>query len=143
MPVIMVVDDEKYVRESFGKILNKEGYDTKLAANGEEVLALLEEVPVDLILMDFKMPGMDGIEACRRIRGNNKTKSIPIIMVTAYPQERESAFKAGADDFVTKPADPKDVLIHIKAVLRIQELTKELIKAKAYLEDLRKEYNEW
>ncbi len=91
MPLVMIVDDEKYVRESLGKILNKEGYEIRSSASGDEALNLLSEIKPDVILLDFKMPGLDGVEVCKRIRANANTRDIPIIMITAYPHEKTEA----------------------------------------------------
>ncbi len=143
MSLIMIVDDEKYVRESFGKILNKEGYEIKLAATGDEALVLLNEVKPNVILLDFKMPGLDGVEVCKKIRSNAATRAIPIIMITAYPHEKVEALQAGADDFLNKPTDPVDVSMRIKCVLKIGELTDELERTKAYLEELKKNHKDW
>ncbi|TBR15185.1 response regulator [bacterium] len=143
MSLIMIVDDEKYVRESFGKLLSREGYEIKLAATGDEALDLLNTIKPNAILLDFKMPGLDGVEVCKRIRANDKTRAIPIIMITAYPHEKIEALQAGADDFLNKPTDPVDVSMRIKCVLKIGELTDELERTKAYLEELKKNHKDW
>ncbi len=141
MALVMIVDDEKYVRESLGKILAKEGHEIELAATGDDALkSILEnERKPDVLLLDVKMPGLDGIEVCRRIRSNADItiKNIPIIMITAYVQEKDMSLSAGADDFLNKPIDSIDVSMRIKCILKIKNLTDELERTKAYLEELR------
>lgn len=145
MARIMVVDDEKFVRESLSRVITGENHEVILASSGEEALNLLEKGPQnpDVIILDYKMPGLDGIEVCRRIRSNNNYKNIPIVMLTAYYNEKEDAFKAGVDDFLSKPAETIDILMRLKYILRIKELSEELEKTKAYLEELKKSGKEW
>lgn len=137
MPLILIIDDEEFAREGFKRILTKEGYEIALASSGEEALSLLEKIKPDIILLDFRMPGLDGLEVCRRIRSEEKTKAIPIVMITGYPGEKENAVRAGADDFLNKPINAIDVIMRIKCLLKIGKLTDELERTKAYLEELR------
>lgn len=145
MALIMVVDDEKFVRESLGRVLSAEKHKVQLAASGEETLVFLQQEgqKPDVIILDFKMPGLDGIEVCRRIRSDSNTKKIPIIMLTAYYNEKEAAFEAGVDDFLNKPVESLDVLMRIKYILKIKELSEELEKTKAYLEEMKKSGKDW
>ncbi len=145
MAFIMVVDDEKFVRESLGRVLTTENHKVQLVASGEEALSLLQQEgqKPDVIILDFKMPGLDGIEVCRRIRADVKIKKLPIIMLTAYYNEKEVAFEAGVDDFLNKPVENLDVLMRIKYILRIKELSEELEKTKAYLDELKKAGKGW
>ncbi|MEK6715716.1 MAG: response regulator [Candidatus Omnitrophota bacterium] len=138
MAVIMIVDDEEEARLGLNRLLIKEGYTVKLASSGEEALILINQARPDAILLDFKMPGLDGIEVCRRIRSNDKTKTIPIIMITGFPEEKEIAVQAGADDFLDKPIDPIKLSMRIKCVLKVAKIVDELERTKAYLEELRK-----
>ena len=138
MSLIMVVDDDVLSRESFSRLLNQEGYEALTASSGDEALRLLETVRPDVILLDYKMPGLDGVEVCRRIRGNDKIKNIPIIMITGFPEEKEIAVLAGADDFLDKPTDPVNLCMRIKCVLKVALIANELERTKAYLEELRK-----
>ena len=137
MAVIMIVDDEEEARLGLNRLLISEGYAVKLASSGEEALNLLNQARPDAILLDFKMPGLDGIEVCRRIRSNDKTKTIPIIMITGFPEEKEIAVQAGADDFLDKPVDPINLSMRIKCVLKVAKIVDELERTKAYLEELR------
>ncbi|MDP1853424.1 MAG: response regulator [Candidatus Omnitrophota bacterium] len=138
MALIMVVDDEQIARDGIARILSREGYEVKLAASGDEALSLLEKIKPDAILLDFKMPGLDGVEVCKRIRANENTETIPIIMVTGFPEEKEIAVLAGADDFLDKPMDPVDLSMRLRCVLKIGKIVDELERTKAYLEELRK-----
>lgn len=145
MALIMIVDDEKFVRESLGRVLSAENHEVLAASSGEEALSLLqrETKKPDVIILDFKMPDIDGLETCRRIRSDKTMKRIPVIMLTAYYNEKEAAFKAGVDDFVSKPVENLDVLMRIKYILRIKELSEELEKTKSYLEELKKSGKGW
>ena len=140
MARVMVVDDEKNLLESLGRILIGEGYEVKSFLTGLEALNSLEAFVPDVILLDVKMPEMDGLEVCRRIRANKneRIKSTPIIMVTGYYGEKEEVLRAGADDFLEKPIDRADAIIRVRCVLRIGKLADELERTKAYLEELRK-----
>lgn len=138
MAHILVVDDEKDIRDTLGRILSKAGYEVRLASGAMEAWALVENYKPDLFLLDIKMPEVNGLELCRRIRANPGLRGIPIIMVTAYADEKEEALKAGADDFLVKPLDMWDILSRTKCILRIGQLTNELERTKAYLEELRK-----
>lgn len=139
MARIMIVDDEKNLCESIGRILSGEGYEVKLAFSGSEALSLLEEFKPDALLLDVKMPGIDGIEVCHRIRTdkNESTKIIPIIMITGYANEKDEVLRVGADDFLEKPIQRADLIIRLRSVLKIGKLTDELERTKAYLEELR------
>lgn len=145
MALIMVVDDEKFVRESLSRVLAGENYEVLAVASGEEALSILQgaERKPDVIILDFKMPDLDGIEVCRRIRSDKNIKNIPVVMLTAYYNEKEAAFKAGVDDFINKPVENLDVLMRIKYILRIKELSEELDKTKAYLEEMKKTGKDW
>ena len=100
---ILVVDDELEIREILGTFLTGEGYEVILASSGEEALELAERENPQVIIMDVKMPGIGGIETCRRLKTQEKTGSIPIIMITAHEDRDAEAFVKGADDIVIKP----------------------------------------
>ena len=91
------------------------------AGSGEECLAVLRTEPVDLVLLDILMPGMDGYEVCRRIRADQATAFLPVVMITASgPRQRVTALEAGADDFVTKPFDQSELLARVASLARIK-----------------------
>jgi two-component system, OmpR family, response regulator MprA len=116
---ILVVDDERAVRESLRRALELEGYEIELAGDGSEALYRLEssEEP-DAMILDVLMPGVDGLEVCRRIRGTGS--KLPVLMLTARTEveNRVAGLDAGADDYVTKPFALEELLARLRALLR-------------------------
>ncbi len=114
---ILIVDDEANICELLRLYLQKDGFDTAVANNGEEALKIVPKYNPDLILLDIMMPKLDGWQVCREIR---KTSDIPIIMITAKGEtfDKILGLELGADDYVCKPFDTKEVIARIKAVLR-------------------------
>lgn len=114
---ILIVDDDKNICELLRLYLEKEGYETFMAHDGESAINLYSEKYVDLVLLDVMMPRVDGWEACRRIRAKGNT---PIIMLTAKGEtfDKVLGLELGADDYIVKPFDTKEVVARIKAVLR-------------------------
>ncbi len=135
---ILAVDDDEEMRDLLGNLLEGEGYEVILGSNGEEAIELAEKENPQVILLDFEMPGIDGIETCKRLKREGQTASIPIIMITAYKNKKPDAIEAGADDFVNKPFDPTELSVRVKTILRMRHLTNELKKAIAYMEELQK-----
>ena len=135
---ILVVDDEWELRNLLTEFLTGDGYDVIQASNGEEALELAEKEEPQVILLDVKMPGIDGIEVCRRLKEEDKTRFIPIIMVTALEDRDVDAFVEGADDFVTKPFSLVELSFRVKSMLRIKYLTDDLQRSLAYIEKLKK-----
>jgi DNA-binding response OmpR family regulator len=131
---IMVVDDEKEIRDLLSIYLVEDGYDVIAAA--EEAIDLAQSEEPLVILMDVKMPGIDGVETCKRLKGAERTKSIPVIMVTAYQDRDVEAYLEGADDFVNKPFDRTEITFRVRSMLRIRHLNDELERAMAYIEEL-------
>ena len=116
---ILVVDDERAVRESLRRALELEGYEIELAADGREALDRLEGDPEpDAMILDVLMPGVDGLEVCRRLRGSGSR--LPVLMLTARTQveDRVEGLDAGADDYVTKPFALDELLARVRALLR-------------------------
>ena len=120
---ILVVEDEIDLLDAVSFALKKEGLKPIRAESGEEALALVEEARPDLVLLDLMLPGMDGIEVCRRLRANEKTARVPIIMVTAKAEETDAiiGLGVGADDYVRKPFGLKELVARVRAVLRRAE----------------------
>ena len=115
---ILVVDDERAVRESLRRALELEGYDVELAGDGLEGLTRVDESQPDVLILDVLMPGMDGLEMCRRLRrGGNR---LPVLMLTARDavENRVAGLDAGADDYVTKPFALEELLARVRALLR-------------------------
>jgi len=116
---ILVVDDERAVRDSLRRALELEGYEIELAADGNEALARLESSDEpDAIILDVLMPGVDGLEVCRRLRSAGST--LPVLMLTARTEveDRVAGLDAGADDYVTKPFALEELLARTRALLR-------------------------
>ena len=135
---ILVVDDEWELRNLLAEFLTGEGYDVIQASNGEEALELVEKEEPHAILLDVNMPGIDGVEVCRRLKEEDKTRFIPIIMVTALEDRDVEAFVEGADDFVTKPFSLVELSFRVRSMLRIAHLTDDLRRSLAYIEELKK-----
>lgn len=117
---IVVIDDEEDIRELIQYNLSKEGYVVSCAVSGEEGVELVERVKPDLLILDLMLPGIDGLEVCRRLKSDAKLKSIPIVMVSARGEEPDvvSGLELGADDYVSKPFSPKVLIARVKSVLR-------------------------
>jgi len=117
MPTILVVDDEAIVREVVTQYLKQDGFSVETAADGNEALDRFTAARPDLVLLDLKLPGIDGLEVCRRIRMQS---NVPIIMVTAKSDEVDTiiGLGVGADDYISKPFSPRELVARIKAVLR-------------------------
>ncbi len=114
---ILVVDDEPSIVELIRVNLEDGGYDVGVAADGDEALERFSQEAWDLVILDLMLPGVDGIEVCRRIR---KESQVPIIMLTAKADEidRVLGLEMGADDYVTKPFSPRELLARVRAILR-------------------------
>lgn len=127
---ILIVDDEESIRTLLDYNLRKEGFLTKMAKDGLEAIEAVESENPDLILLDVMLPGLDGIEVCKKLR--DKGINTPIIMVTAKSEEFDKiiGLEIGSDDYMTKPFSPREVIARIKAVLRrsgqqLKDLTQE------------------
>ena len=119
-PHILVVEDEDSLATLLQYNLQKEGYDVALAGDGEEALLLVDERLPDLIVLDWMLPKISGIEVCRRLRQRNETRNLPIVMLTARGEEtdRVRGLDTGADDYVVKPFSMTELTARIRAVLR-------------------------
>ena len=117
---ILIVEDESSIREMLGYSLMKEGYAFEEAADAEEARALIMRSRPDLILLDWMLPGMSGIDYARRLRADTETQDIPIIMLTARGEEADKVrgLDTGADDYITKPFSTKELLARLRAVMR-------------------------
>lgn len=117
---ILVIEDEKDILDIIEFNLEKEGYKVKCVESGEEGLKHAREKIPDIILLDLMLPGIDGLDVCRVLKNDSKTRHIPIIMITAKSEESDivSGLEMGADDYITKPFSPKVLLARVKAVLR-------------------------
>ncbi len=114
---ILVVDDEQSIRTIIEYALRDAGFDVVTAARGDDALAAMEREPIDLVVLDVMLPGMDGLEVCQKIRAE---RNIPIIMLSARGEELDKVLglELGADDYVTKPFSPRELVSRVKANLR-------------------------
>jgi two-component system phosphate regulon response regulator PhoB len=119
-PHVLVVEDEDSLATLLQYNLQKEGYEVALAGDGEEAMLLVEERLPDLVVLDWMLPKVSGIEVCRRLRQRNETRNVPIIMLTARGEEtdRVRGLDTGADDYVVKPFSMTELTARIRAVLR-------------------------
>ena len=117
---ILVVDDERDILELVKYNLDKEGYHVTVVESGEDALAATRTKLPDVVVLDLMLPGVDGLEVCRRLKSDPRTQSIPIVMLTAKGSEADivAGLELGAADYVTKPFSPRVLTARIKAVLR-------------------------
>jgi two-component system phosphate regulon response regulator PhoB len=133
---ILIVEDEESILELIAINLHQAGFNPIRSLNAEYAENLIREALPDLIILDWMLPGMSGVEFAKRVRGNPNTKNIPIIMLTAKSDESNKlkGLDTGADDYMTKPFSPKELIARIKAVLRRKspELVDEPISIKGF-----------
>lgn len=129
---ILVVEDELAIQELIAFNLRQAGHHVVPATTAEQALHLLKEALPDLILLDWMLPGMSGIECARRLRADARTKTIPIIMLTARTEEQDKiiGLETGADDYITKPFSLRELVARIKAVLRRRapQMTEDIVE---------------
>ncbi len=117
MATIMIVDDDPHIRELLRVFLEKEGFSIQEASEGEEALAKLEQVKVDLVILDIMMPRMDGWQLCRELR---EYYDFPLLMLTAKGEtsQKIKGFQLGTDDYLVKPFEPMELVMRVKALLK-------------------------
>ncbi|MDC7713233.1 phosphate regulon transcriptional regulator PhoB [Vogesella sp. LYT5W] len=117
---ILLVEDEPAIQELIAFNLTQAGHHVLRASTAEAAMVLVKNALPDLILLDWMLPGASGVEIARKLRGDERTRQIPIIMLTARSEEQDKVqgLEAGADDYITKPFSPREMLARIKAVLR-------------------------
>jgi two-component system, OmpR family, alkaline phosphatase synthesis response regulator PhoP len=138
MERIVYADDDADIRDIINGILTKEGYELILAKDGQEAWDVVREVNPDLVILDYDMPKINGVTLCEKFKKDALTKSIPIIMITAYPSQKEASLHAGAVDFINKPIEKTDLIMRIKSVLKVRHIKNELQKVIAYIAELDK-----
>ena len=119
MPRVLIADDNPQNAELLDAHLDGTGYETRIAANGEETLRLAREWKPDVILLDIMMPKLSGFEVCKRLRADPATRAAGVLMVTALdqPTDVERAVEVGTDDFVTRPVNKTELVLRVKALL--------------------------
>lgn len=135
---ILIADDNQPNRELLDAYLADEGHEILMAADGEETLLKVREDDPDLVLLDIMMPRLSGYEVCQRIKQDEATRKIPVLMVTALKDmgDIEKAVAAGADDFLTKPVHRLELLTRVRSLLRVRHLTDERDRLLAYLQEV-------
>ena len=127
-PKVLVVDDEPRNLKLMEAMLFPLNYEVIKASGGEDALSIVSKFDLDLILLDIMMPGMDGYEVCRRLKGNESTRLIPVVLVTALDdtESKVKGIEAGADDFITKPPNKIELLARTKSLINIKRLNNSL-----------------
>jgi CheY-like chemotaxis protein len=134
---ILVVDDQPEDRRLLAAMLEPYGYEIRTASSGEEALEVAASDPPDMILLDVVMGGMSGYDACRELRADERTRVVPIVMLTASPeQDKVAGLEAGADDFVMKPFDRHELLARVRSLLRIKSYHDTVARQAAELAEL-------
>jgi len=130
-PRILCVDDEPMNLSLLDALLTSRNFDAIKVENGGEALAVIHRQAIDMVLLDVMMPGMDGFEVCRRIKSDERSRTIPVIMITAYAdrENRIRGIEAGAEDFISKPFDSAEVMARINMLLRVKVLNDQLNSA--------------
>lgn len=124
---VLVVDDERDIIELVSYNLEVEGFQVISATAGEKALELVDQENPDIIILDLMLPGIDGLDVCRELKKNDRTSSIPVVMLTAKGEESDIVIglELGADDYITKPFSPRVLVARVKALLRRIESKKE------------------
>jgi two-component system, OmpR family, alkaline phosphatase synthesis response regulator PhoP len=135
---ILIADDNLQNCELFDAYLADEPYEIAMAHDGQEALDRVADFKPDLILLDIMMPKVSGYEVCKRLRAEQPTRVIPILMVTALNElgDIERAVQAGADDFLTKPVHRLELTTRVRSLLRVRHLTNQRDRLLAYLEEV-------
>jgi len=122
---VLVVEDDANMQDFLREVLAAEGHSVLTAADGQEALDQAVASKPDLILLDLRMPTLDGVTFCRAIRANPRTQNIPIIVVTSLnmPTKLEESMAAGAEDFIGKPFDVQDLTLRVRAMLKVKHVT--------------------
>lgn len=134
---ILIVDDEEDVLELVRYNLDKNGYNVETAATGEQALAKARAKLPDLVILDLMLPNIDGLEVCKKLKGDSKTQNIPIIMLSAKGEEADivTGLELGADDYVTKPFSPKILVARVRRILH-RVTARDLEKAAVKIHEL-------
>ncbi len=131
MARVLVVDDDRTVADVLGRLLTREGYAVDVAADGPAALAAIAHKPPDLVVLDVMLPGLNGIEICRRLKQDPISRLTPIVLVTGLGDrsKRIEGLDAGADDFLDKPVDPQELLARVRTLVRMKRFTDDLDSA--------------
>ncbi len=133
---ILIVDDQALTRELMTLVVQTQGHKTLVATGGEEALAIAAEHPLDLVILDVLMPGMDGFEVARRLKALERTRNVPIVIVSSLEDKgsRIKGLAAGADDFLSRPVDRLELKVRVQNLLRMKRIQDQLAGQNAVLE---------
>ena len=122
---ILIVDDDKNIRKLMQVVLERQGFKVYSASDGVEALKVIDEVKINLAIVDIMMPNMDGYEFTRTLRDGNEELSVLMLSAKQLPEDRKKGFLAGIDDYMTKPVDIEELVLHVKALLRRAKINDE------------------
>ena len=122
---ILIVDDDKNIRKLMQVVLERQGFNVVLASDGLEALKLIDQVKVDLVVVDVMMPNLDGYEFTKTLRDGNDDLSVLMVSAKDLVEDRKQGFMVGIDDYMTKPIDIEEFLLHVKALLRRAKINDE------------------
>ena len=127
---ILVVEDEAGIARMVQVLLEARGFSTIVTHSGSEALQRIADHPVDLVLLDVMMPGMDGYEVCRRLKADERWRHLPVVMLTAKDTSRDMVLglEIGADDYITKPFNTDELIARIKVLLRVRGMSQEVMR---------------
>jgi len=130
-PTVLVVDDDEAIRQLFGRWLAAQGYTVVAVSDGPAALDAVQRQSPDVVLLDIAMPGLSGVEVCKRIKSEQATRLTPVILVSAVDgvEDRIAGLAAGADDFLSKPPDVNELLTRVGAVVKVKRYTDDLDSA--------------
>lgn len=119
MPTVLVVEDDTDIRDLLCRALRSAGYVTRAESNGRAALAAIRRDPPDLVLLDYGLPGMNGVDVCRELRGPTGCAGPPVVLISGHVRtaDIERGFAAGADDYVTKPFSPRRLIENLRSLL--------------------------
>jgi DNA-binding response OmpR family regulator len=139
---VLVVDDEEQIRDLFRTVLTAIGYEVNVASSGEEAIELATSVDPDVVILDLNMPGIGGLETCSRLRAEDKTSLVPIIVLTGFGAREMETSQAGADDYVNKPVSIADLSMRIQSVVKVGHITDPAERLMTYLDELERNRSE-
>jgi two-component system alkaline phosphatase synthesis response regulator PhoP len=133
---ILIADDNPQGVELLEAYLAAGDWEVRIATDGEQTLSLVKSWEPDLILLDIMMPRISGFEVCKRLRANEATRKIAVLMITALdqPSDVDRALEAGTDDFLTKPINKAELLLRVRSLLQSRQIKRDLDRALAYIE---------
>ncbi len=122
---ILIVDDDKNIRKLMQVVLERQGFNVYTANDGEQALDVIDQVKINLAIVDIMMPNMDGYEFTKTLRDGNEDLSVLMLSAKQLPEDRKKGFLAGIDDYMTKPVDIEELVLHVKALLRRAKINDE------------------